>query len=96
MQNQPDPNEKLVKVFESEQESEALIVRGLLESAGIEAMAQSIDVDQGLFPVGGVKILVREEQADEARRLIAENRADNSANVEDEPEPEDVSEGPSS
>ncbi len=79
MQSRPDPNEKLIEVFEAEQESEALIVRGLLESAGI---------DQGLFPVGGVKILVREDQADEARRLIAENRADNAANLEDEREPE--------
>jgi hypothetical protein len=87
MQSRPDPNEKLIEVFESEQESEALIVRGLLESAGIDALAQSIDVDQGLFPVGGVKILVREDQAGEARRLIAENRTDNAANLEDEREP---------
>ena len=88
MQSRPDPNEKLIEVFESEQESEALIVRGLLESAGIDALAQSIDVDQGLFPVDGVKILVREDQAGEARRLIAENRTDNAANLEDEREPE--------
>jgi len=27
----PDPNEKLVKVFDSELESEAMIVKGLLE-----------------------------------------------------------------
>ena len=30
-ERQPDPNEKLVKVFDSEQESEALVVKGLLE-----------------------------------------------------------------
>ena len=33
----PDPNEKLVKVFDSEQEPEALVVKGLLDSAGIES-----------------------------------------------------------
>src|SRR5690242_7703413 len=33
---QPDPNEKLVKVFDSEQETEVLVVKGLLDSAGIE------------------------------------------------------------
>ena len=34
---QPDPNEKLVKVFDSEQESEAMVVKGLLDSASIES-----------------------------------------------------------
>ena len=33
----PDPNEKLVKVFDSEQESEVLVVKGLLDSVGIES-----------------------------------------------------------
>jgi hypothetical protein len=28
----PNPNEKLVRVFDTEQESEAMVVRGLLES----------------------------------------------------------------
>ena len=28
----PDPNEKLVKVFDSGRESEALVVKGLLDS----------------------------------------------------------------
>ena len=36
-ERRPDPNEKLVKVFDSEQESEALVVKGLLDSAGIES-----------------------------------------------------------
>ena len=34
-QERPDPNEKLVKVFDAGQESEALVVKGLLESAGM-------------------------------------------------------------
>jgi hypothetical protein len=72
----PNPNEKLVKVFESEQESEALVVKGLLESSGIDSLMASFDAEQDLFPVGGVMIRVREEQAEEARRLIAESRND--------------------
>jgi hypothetical protein len=71
----PDPNEKLVKVFDTEQESEALVVKGLLESAGIDADITSLDAPQDTFPgVGGTIILVREEQAEEARRVIEEYR----------------------
>ena len=88
--NQPDADrdEELVKVFESEQEAEALIVRGLLESAGIEAITQSIEADQDVFPIGGVAVLVRAEQADEARRVIEESRANSAAAGEDEDEGE--------
>jgi Putative prokaryotic signal transducing protein len=68
---QPDPNEKLVKVFDTEQESEALVVKGLLESAGLESDLKSLDAVQDAFPgVGGNILLVREEDADEAKRVI--------------------------
>jgi Putative prokaryotic signal transducing protein len=71
----PDPNEELVKVFDSEQESEALVVSGLLESAGIDSTVTSTDAAQNMYPgVGGSIVLVREEQADEARRIIAESK----------------------
>jgi hypothetical protein len=71
----PDPNEKLIKVFDSEQESEALVVKGLLDSAGIDSDLTSVDAIQDMFPgVGGMVILVREEDADQARRLIEEYR----------------------
>ena len=71
----PKPNEKLVKVFDTEQESEALIVRGLLESSGIDADITSLDAQQDILPgVGGTIILVREENAPEARRVIEEYR----------------------
>jgi len=67
----PDPNEKLVKVFDTEQETEAIVVNGLLESAGIESDLKSIDATQETFPgVGGSIILVREEDAAEAERII--------------------------
>ena len=72
----PDPNEKLIKVFDSEQESEAMVVKGLLESSGIDSDLTSLSVVQENFPgMGGSIILVREEDADQARRLIAEFQA---------------------
>lgn len=71
----PEPNERLVKIFDSGQESEALVVRGLLEAAGIEADMKSVDATQDMFPgVGGTVILVREEDADEASRIIESYR----------------------
>jgi hypothetical protein len=71
----PDPNEKLVKVFDSEEESEAMVVKGLLDSAGIESDLASGQLLQEAFPgLGGMIILVREEDAEKARKLIAESR----------------------
>jgi Putative prokaryotic signal transducing protein len=71
----PDPNEKLVKVFDSEQESEALVVKGLLDSAGIDNDLKSSSLLQDAFPgLGGMIILVREEDEEKARSLIAESR----------------------
>ena len=72
---QPDPNEKLVKVFDTEQETEAIVVKGLLESAGLDVDLKSIDAVQDAFPgVGGSVILVREEDAPEAEKIIYEYR----------------------
>jgi hypothetical protein len=82
----PNPNEKLVRVFDTEQESEALVVRGLLESAGIDADLTSLDAQQEILPgVGGMIILVREEDADAARKVIQEYRrapSDDTAEIE--------------
>jgi hypothetical protein len=87
----PLPNEELVRVFDTEQESEALIVRGLLESAGIDADITSLDAQQEILPgVGGTVILVRAEDADQARTLIEEFRqapdAEVAENVSEDPE----------
>jgi hypothetical protein len=72
---QPNPNEKLVKVFDSEEESEAMVVKGLLDSANIESDLASATLLQDAFPgLGGMIILVREEDAEKARDLIAEYR----------------------
>jgi hypothetical protein len=72
---QPEPNEKLVKIFDTERETEALVVQGLLESAGIDSDLKSIDAVQDAFPgVGGAVILVREEDAEEAGKIIESYR----------------------
>jgi Putative prokaryotic signal transducing protein len=71
----PNPNEKLVRIFDTEQESEAMVVHGLLESAGIESDVTSLDAQQDILPgVGGTVILVREEDAAEAKKMIEEYR----------------------
>jgi Putative prokaryotic signal transducing protein len=80
--SRPNPNEKLVKVFDSEQESEAMVVKGLLDSAGIDSDLSSARLLQDAFPgLGGMIILVREEDAEKARRLIAESRQQVSADA---------------
>jgi len=72
---QPEPDEELVKIFDTEQESEAIVVQGLLESAGIESDLKSIDAVQDAFPgIGGTVILVREGDAAEAEKIIEEYR----------------------
>lgn len=72
----PNPNEKLVKVFDSDLESEVMVVRGLLESAGIEVITTNLDAPQDILPgVGGLILQVRAEQSEEALRLIEEHRS---------------------
>jgi hypothetical protein len=72
---QPNPNEKLTKVFDTENESEALVVKGLLDSAGIDSDLTSAAMIDDMFPgLGGMIIRVREEDAAEARHVISENR----------------------
>ena len=73
LRRRPDPNEKLVKIFDTEQESEAMVVKGLLESAGIDCDMTALSAPQDTFPgVGGTIILVREEDAEKAKQVITE------------------------
>jgi hypothetical protein len=89
----PNPNEKLVKVFDSDQESEVMVVRGLLETAGIDSVTTNLDAPQDILPgVGGIILQVRAEQADEARRVIEESRAAGER-AADEAEAESESQG---
>jgi len=61
----------VIKVFGSETEAE--IAKGRLESEGIAAMITKDDVG-GMYPslqqTGGVKLLVRKEDADRARTIV--------------------------
>jgi hypothetical protein len=71
----PNPEEKLVRVFDTDQESEALVVQGLLESADIDSDISSLEAPQDILPgVGGTVILVREEDAQEAEQIIEDYR----------------------
>ncbi|MBZ5647917.1 MAG: DUF2007 domain-containing protein [Acidobacteriia bacterium] len=77
-------HDELVEVFGTKEESEAMVVRGLLESAGIEAIITAIDAPQDILPgVGGVIVRVSPERAEEARSLIEDYR-DNAPTDEDE------------
>ncbi len=66
---------ELVDVFDTNSDSEGLVVKGLLESAGIESVLISIDAPQEVLPgVGGVVVRVPADKADEARQVIEEYR----------------------
>ena len=68
-----EPNEALVTIFETEQESEAMVIKGLLESADIDVLVTNFDAPQDILPgVGGVALRVRQDQLDEARAVLAE------------------------
>jgi len=92
----PTPNpqsadEALVDVFGTKEDSEALVVKGLLDSAGIDSVIVSLDAPQEVLPgVGGVVIRVAAEDAEEARRAIEEYRSA-AEQAPDEDEAEDVS-----
>ena len=59
-------------MFDTQQESEALVVQGLLQSAGIEAELTSHGCGTGYFSWSWrYHLLVREEDAAVAKRLIA-------------------------
>jgi hypothetical protein len=73
--DRPEPNANLVRIFDTEHESEAMVVKGLLDSVGIDADLTSTDAVQETFPgVGGIIILVRSEDAEKARQVIADSQ----------------------
>lgn len=93
-QPRPDPNERLVKVFDSEDESEAIVVKGLLDSAGIDNDLTAASMVQDTFPgLGGTIILVRDADAGAARQLIADYQR-NPSEEDDETAEIDISEEP--
>ena len=63
--------EELVSVFNSMEESEVMVVRGLLESNGIECLVTALDAPQDVLPgVGGMVVRVPADRALEARQII--------------------------
>ena len=83
------PSSELVTIFETPEDAEALVVHGLLESAGIESLLTSLYAQQEILPgVGGVVIRVAPEDAEEARRVIEEYSSgpDDDSDASDEPE----------
>lgn len=73
-----EPDEKLEIVFTTNDDSEALVVRGLLESNGFDVAMSTPEAPIGVFPIsssdlGRVHLFARAERAEEARRLIAES-----------------------
>ena len=74
----PEPDEKLEVVFSTNDDSEAEVVRGLLQSNGFEVAMNTPQAPIGVFPIsssdlGRVQLQVRAEQAEDARRLIFES-----------------------
>ena len=83
MSTQPKSDPELVEVFDTMQESEAMVVHGLLTSAGIESVVANLQAPQDVFPgVGGLSIRVNPAQEEEARRLIDDYRT-NAASDDD-------------
>jgi putative signal transducing protein len=77
-----EDHRELVQVFDTSEETEAMVVQGLLESAGIESLITGLDAPQDILPgVGGVVVRVPAEMADQARMLIEEYRSDNEAEM---------------
>jgi len=86
MSDSPKIDGDLVTVFDTRQESEAMVIQGLLNSAGIESIITALDAPQDVLPgVGGVVVRVNPAQAEQARGIIAEySTADNSVELEED------------
>lgn len=89
MSTQPKSDPELVEVFDTMQESEAMVVHGLLTSAGIESVVANLQAPQDVFPgVGGISVRVNQSQEEQARQLIDDYRA-NAASDDDSAPPDD-------
>lgn len=76
MATMPNSNadRELVEVFATQEETEAMVIESLLDSADIEYVVGG-EAAQGVMPgVGGISLRVSPEYADEARKLIEEYR----------------------
>jgi hypothetical protein len=81
---------ELVSVFDTQQETEAMVIQGLLESAGIESLIRNLASPQDVLPgVGGVQVWVAPDSAEEAKRVIDEYRNNPEPEIVDDSSPGD-------
>lgn len=93
MSTQPKADPELVEVFDTMQESEAMVVHGLLTSAGIESVIANLQAPQDVFPgVGGISIRVNPAQEEAARQLIDDYRANAASDDDSTPTESDTAE----
>jgi putative signal transducing protein len=93
MSTQPKADPELVEVFDTMQESEAMVVHGLLTSAGIESVIANLQAPQDVFPgVGGISIRVSPAQEEAARQLIDDYRANAASDDDSAPAESDIEE----
>lgn len=88
-------NERVVVAHVADSATEAMVIRSLLQSAGI-ATPNAPSTDPFPIPENpedphNLEIIVLESQVDEARRVIAEYLADNAAITEDTDNADDSS-----
>ncbi len=70
-----DPSEsELVGVFTTNQDSEAQVIQGLLESANIASVVVAEIGPQDILPLGTVVVKVAPESAELARQVIADSQ----------------------
>ncbi|MFZ0211562.1 MAG: DUF2007 domain-containing protein [Candidatus Acidiferrales bacterium] len=74
--NRDHSQEKTVVIHSAGSDTEAMVIRGLLESAGISCVGTSntdpFPVGEPLPGFGGSEVIVLESQAESARRIIAD------------------------
>jgi hypothetical protein len=77
------PDEKLVIAHTAESASEAMVIRGLLEYAGIHALASATSdpfpLNEPLEGSQDTEIFVRESQLAEAKKIISDAAKGNAA-----------------
>jgi len=84
MSTTPEADPELETVFDTQQESEAMVVHSLLSAAGIESLVSTLEAPQDILPgVGGVVVRVNRAQADEARSIIEDYKNTPEAVVEE-------------
>jgi hypothetical protein len=88
-------NERVVIAHVADNATEAMVIRGLLQSKGIQSPG-SVSTDPFPIPENpegphNVEIFVLESQADEARKIIAEYQAADTLSVDDSSDPADSS-----